>query len=253
MYVVLRTERWIRLATASWVLIAWGCSDIARPKRTPITTPSRHDPTPTVDVGAEVGELADAVDAAAQASHDDDAGAVGDVDCEPFKRKAACEGRKGCTWAKYRRRCTPTNPGPCAFDCEWTGRCKLVGDTCVAASEADCLRSEMCSYAGLCALWNNGCYALSDRRCGESVLCEATGDCWAYGGECLPLTSEDCRQSMACRVFGDCTLIGSECVVAYDSDCAMSEECITYNQCKACPDMGRGMDVLSCKVYCLKR
>jgi len=160
----------------------------------------------------------------------------------------------------------------CELACKMEGRCSVKGDLCVASSDKDCQRGEVCRSLGKCmsdgggvCAWKGAakadcsaganpcrewglctpkggkCVAGSDEDCAKSRHCANYGRCTARDGRCVVSATEEipCKAARGpagmepCREHGHCTAKDGVCVAATDEDCKQSEACKDRGRCKA--------------------
>jgi hypothetical protein len=181
----------------------------------------------------------------------------------------------------------PCSEVQCGLACEMEGRCTPKGDLCVAGSDEDCKRGEVCRFLGkckaakegvcvwgavsgagcragadpcvewgLCTVSEGACVASSDKDCAASNHCTKYGRCKARDGRCVVSVSEhwSCEAARGptsmepCREHGQCSAREGLCVAATDGDCKRSEACKDNGKCKATEAGGCAADSdASCK------
>jgi hypothetical protein len=97
-------------------------------------------------------------------------------------------------------------------------------------------RREGCTREGRLTPMGRRCMAASDEDCLASQVCTSEGRCTARDGACVA-TADVCRKSLLCRNSGRCTLQGDRCVVG-EGDCAQSYLCVKYGECDRSAETG---------------
>ena len=154
-------------------------------------------------------------------------------------------------------------------DCKVTEICKQRGlcrkhpseDRCIAAIDADCIKSQNCllygwckQQSGKCAFDSHsktpcknacieyghckrgtvehqiGCSALSDGDCAKSTLCKDSGKCHALKGKCVA-SATNCVNSRTCRLYGLCKQKGTLCISSSEEKCRSSLMCRLKGHC----------------------
>ncbi len=85
---------------------------------------------------------------------------------------------------------------------------------------ADCRRMLGCRMGGLCTPQESWCVAASDADCRRSEYCEL-GRCTATGGWCVVGSDADCSRSRLCALKGWCTAKANACVAVSGSRAAV--------------------------------
>jgi hypothetical protein len=83
---------------------------------------------------------------------------------------------------------------------------------CIAGSDEDCRRSEVCKAYGWCTVGAGLCGATQDEDCRRARPCGELGWCSAVDGQCRAATNDDCARTRACLDLGRCTAQHGECV-----------------------------------------
>jgi hypothetical protein len=138
----------------------------------------------------------------------------------------------------------PRKPVDCKVPCRERGQCAVRTtpervQSCYAASDADCSRSDACKTAGACYAAEDGtCVPKSElaaRSCAQSTQCKSWGGCAPKGGWCRPATDAHCRGAFHCLTRGACTRVLDSCVPEKAEDCAASTGCTMEGLCELVP------------------
>lgn len=123
---------------------------------------------------------------------------------------------------KEEERCSARD-GICVKSCAEDELCKKHGrcgerdshpGSCVALSDADCDKAEVCADLGHCSLGLDArCEAGDDVECRLSRACKEDGRCTQKRGRCLPASDAECSAAtIACKREGRCKHQAGRCV-----------------------------------------
>lgn len=117
--------------------------------------------------------------------------------------------------------------------CKVEGRCSARDGICVKS----CAEGELCKKHGRCgerASHPGSCVALSDADCDKAEVCADLGHCsLGLDARCEAGDDVECRLSRACKEDGRCTQQRGRCVPASDAECsAASIACKREGRCK---------------------
>ncbi len=128
--------------------------------------------------------------------------------------------------------------------CGKSGACTAAGQTCVAASYADCEQMPACAL-GKCVYEASTCRVVAS--CREAHGCKERGACGEVDGKCVPADAEGCAQSAKCKREGMCTFHDDICMAATAKDCRDAEVCLQGGQCIADGGLCKALEDAQCK------
>lgn len=145
--------------------------------------------------------------------------------CKADAGRCVAQSDKACKKApacKEHGRCVARD-GVCVKSCAEDELCTVHGrcgerpthpGSCVALSDTDCDKSEMCKEMGYCSLGLNArCEAGDDVECRLSQTCKEHGRCTHQRGRCIPGSDAECKAaSIACKREGRCKHDNGRCV-----------------------------------------
>jgi hypothetical protein len=117
--------------------------------------------------------------------------------------------------------------------CGQEGRLTRDAEQCIAASNEDCLASEVCTMEGRCFAVHGACVAEREDDCRRSLACRLRGQCSFQSGRCVVAESEDCAASSRCIHSGDCEFDSerARCVPTDDVHCSGAIRCAMRGEC----------------------
>jgi hypothetical protein len=134
-----------------------------------------------------------------------------------------------------------SGPG-CESSCLLLGDCHAEGTSCIAQTDAECMKSRGCHTTGLCHLSGEHCRATTSLDC-RNHLCDYEGACSAVGGFCRPTaldgincvadSEEHCKHAVNCAFDGACHKLADKCAPIDDADCAGTNVCELRGECHA--------------------
>ncbi|MEM6732300.1 MAG: hypothetical protein AAF658_12145 [Myxococcota bacterium] len=98
------------------------------------------------------------------------------------------------------------------------------------ADDTACRETTDCKRFGTCRGSDIGCVAYSNADCRRAEVCTADGRCIAAGGECMA-EAATCEHSYACLNEGRCEPHAGRCFVPDAMACESSKQCEQVNAC----------------------